>query len=157
MGKGVTINCSVVEQDGEYEVGFNYSDSDGLDIEANLDGDDVEEVLDELVNIIVDEYTDFLAEKTKQAEEEKESDEEAEDTYVRQLEKIIEDLTAENNSLKTDNDILQRRADDAVNNSLKEDDDVEDIDVEQLIKGFDSLLKNYRKNPYVNKFLKFYY
>lgn len=108
MPKGVTVNCSMVEQDGKYEIGFHYKDSDGINVEKKANGEDYE-------SLIYDIFDDVLEDISKQQAAQKKKVEEKKDPYVAQLEKIIEDLTYENNSLKTDLNILQKRADEAVN------------------------------------------
>ena len=108
MSTGVTVNCSMVEQDGDYKIGFHYNDSKGIDIDRTVEGKDLNAMLDNLIDDIVESLAE--QQKPKKAPQQKEKDE-----YTLQLEKIIKDLTYENNSLKTDLNILQKRADDATN------------------------------------------
>ena len=139
MPQGLTFNCSMVCQpDGFYEVGVHYSDTDGIDIDILETDDDMEDLAEDLLYDFMEEY---LYQRTDQSpQEEEESDEEAVDfsdyyeDYIDQLETIIEDLTYENNSLKTDLKILQRRADDAVNENQKQ--------KESLVKYLNAWLKS---------------
>lgn len=116
---GTTMNCSLVENDGKYELGIKYTDSDGIDIDYTTESEDVLSLIEDAYEAIANQYEDqkrSLEEPDEKFEEESEKPQK--DEYTLQLEKIIEDLTIENNSLKTDLDILQRRADDAVNEKL---------------------------------------
>ena len=122
MPEGLTFNCSMVRQpDDFYEVGLRYSDTEGIDIDILAADDDLPGLLEDLVYDFMDEYMAQYCELD--SSEESESDEEVADkAYISQLESLIEDLTYENNSLKTDLKILQRRADDAVNENQKQKD-----------------------------------
>lgn len=138
MATGWTIKCSLVGQDDTYKMKFNYKDSDGINVNQEAAGNDPESVVYQLANDAIADIIKqqkVLEEKVpeepeKKVEEPKKKVEEKEDNYTAQLEKIIEDLTYENNSLKTDLNILQRRADDAVNREAqktnKKNDKVED-------------------------------
>lgn len=116
MATGWTIKCSLVGQDDTYKMKFNYKDSDGINVNQEAAGNDPESVVYQLAN---DAIADIIKQQKvleeKVPEEPEKKVEEHDDNYIAQLEKIIEDLTYENNSLKTDLNILQRRADDAVN------------------------------------------
>lgn len=116
MGYGVAMSCSLVEQDGSYELGVTVKNSEGIDIDYTISGDDPKQILEDAIYDILEEI--YLQE---QVSEEKDSDEEVEDNdhYIAYLEKLVSDLEAENDSLKMDNEILQRRADDAVNQTMK--------------------------------------
>lgn len=123
MSYGLTLNYSMVEQDGKYEMGFHYNDTTGIDVDKSVAGNDPEDMIYELAADVVAEITEQGQKQLEQAQKEEESKKQAEeDKYVEQLEKIIEDLTAENNSLKVDLNILQRRADDAVKESVEKKD-----------------------------------
>ena len=125
MSYGITLNCSLVQpsKDDGYQMGVSIKNSDGIDIDYSIEGDDPTTMIDEAIKDIVDDYLTQWEEleqarKTKEEEEKKNQVEEKEDDYIKQLQEIIEDLKAENNSLKTDLNILQRRADDAVNKQM---------------------------------------
>ena len=127
MSYGITLNCSLIQPKNEsgYQMGVSIKNSDGIDIDYSIEGDDIDTMLEEAIYDIFEDYavqTQKL-EQAKKAKEEKvkkaEEKQEAEDEYILQLHKIIEDLTQENNSLKTDLDILQKRADDAVNKNME--------------------------------------
>ena len=143
--KGMTISCSMIENDGQYEVGFSYKDSDDIEFDETYEGDDLEDILEDLAN---DAVASLIEQRLGMPQEEEEkSEEEAEkDEYTLQLEKIIEDLTAENNSLKTDVKILQRRADDAVNKIMN--------NSKVRVSNLDKLLR--QADPF-EKLLKFYF
>ena len=143
--KGMTISCSMIENDGQYEVGFSYKDSDDIEFDETYEGDDLEDILEDLAN---DAVASLIEQRLGMPQEEEEkSEEEAEkDEYTLQLEKIIEDLTAENNSLKTDVKILQRRADDAVNKTMN--------NSKVRVSNLDKLLR--QADPF-EKLLKFYF
>lgn len=114
--RGLTINCSMVEKDGGYSVDFNYEDTEGYEFEGSYEGDNLEEMVEDLFDDVINE---LLVKATEPQEEEKSEEEVEENEYIKQLERIVQDLKNENNSLKTDINILQRRADDAVNSSKK--------------------------------------
>ena len=116
MGYGVAMSCSLVEQDGSYDLGVTVKNSEGVDIDYTISGDDPKQILEDAIYDILEEI--YLQE---QVDEEEDSDEEVEDDdyYIAYLEKLVSDLEAENYSLKMDNEILQRRADDAVNQAMK--------------------------------------
>lgn len=115
MGYGVVMSCSLVEQDGSYDLGVTVKNSEGIDIDYTISGDDPKQMLEDAI-------CDILAEIYLQEQvDEEDSDKEVEDDdyYIAYLEKLVSDLEAENDSLKMDNEILQRRADDAVNQAMK--------------------------------------
>lgn len=120
MSYGITLNCSLIQpnEDEDYQMGISIKNSDGIDIDYSIEGDNPATMIDEALEDIINDYLTQCKEleQTKKAKEEEELVEE--DAYVKQLHKIIEDLKAENNSLKTDLDILQRRADDTVNKKM---------------------------------------
>lgn len=120
--KAMTFSYSLESTpDDFYEVGIHYSDTDGIEIDM-LTSDD-EDVYGLVEDTLYDFMEEYLAQKNSLALDdcEEESDEEVEEEdYVAELEGIIDDLIYENNSLKTDIKILQRRADDAVNESIKQ-------------------------------------
>ena len=118
--KGMTISCSMVENDGEYQLGFKYQDTNDIEFDEVYEGNDLEEILEDLANDATQSIIEQLAAAQEGEEKEEKSEEEVEkDEYTLQLEKLIEELKAENRSLKTDVAILQRRADDAVKRSFE--------------------------------------
>ena len=111
--------CSLTEKNGAYEMNFNYKNDKGIDIKEDIAGNDpitmAKELRDNVVAKMLKQQKQL--EQAKQ-EKEKKSDkkvEEKEDGRVAALKAKIKELTEENNSLKTDLQILQQRADDAVN------------------------------------------
>ena len=122
---GSTMNWSMTENDGKYELGLRYKDSSGVDIDRNFQSDDMTSLVNDVFKAFKKEHaaqTKKIAEAAAAKEKKKSEEVEAKkkkDDYTLQLEKIIKDLTEENNSLKADNAILQRRADDAVNKKPK--------------------------------------
>ena len=137
MSESTKVNISICGTDGDYEANFKCKTNDGIDIDYTIAGEDIISMLEEMLDDVTQEMCEqVLREEEKEVEE---SDEE--DEYIAQLEKIVEDLMAENRSLKTDNDILQRRADDAVNNiqNAKKDYDIKVISLKDL----SSILRNY--------------
>lgn len=113
MQKACTFNCSVIKNDEDgYDIGIHYQDSDGVDLALENQGDNLLDIVEDMTTVFIQEYYNSCAE----AEEEEELlfDEEedlTDEKYIEQLEKIIEDLTIENDELKTDLNILQKRAD----------------------------------------------
>ena len=123
MSYGLTMNCAITEQDGQYKMGVHFKNSDGIDIDYETQGDTPDEVIEDAFLDVFDMYNNQV-QQLKQAEEAKKNEEVEEklpdNLYIKQLEEIINDLSQENESLKTDNAILQRRADDAVNSALQD-------------------------------------
>lgn len=155
MAAGWKIKCSLVEQDDSYKMRFSYKDTDGIAVSQEATGNDPEEVVYQLAN---DAIADIIAQQKildevpEEKEEEKEVKEpEHDETYIAQLEKLIEDLTYENNSLKTDLDILQRRADDVVNKSIQEKEEKEKNDKkivnENLFKDAEKWFEDFDYTP----------
>ena len=123
---GSTMNWSMTENDGNYELGLRYKDSNGVDIDHNFQSDDLGLLVSDAFKTFKKEHaaqtkkiTEATAAKEKKKSEKVET--KKKDDYTLQLEKIIEDLTEENNSLKADNIVLQRRIDDVVNKKPKSD------------------------------------
>lgn len=114
MNKGMTINMSMVEQDGKYNLGFNWNSSDGFKINREISGEDPEQAIDELLGAVIEELIEHYS-KEEEIEEDKEPASEEESNYVKQLEKTIELLKKENNSLKVDKNVMQRRINNLVN------------------------------------------
>lgn len=112
--QGVTMNFSLVDnQDGDCNMGFRCTSSDGLDIDYTLTGEDPESMLDELLDNVVEEMTKQYAEKQQKKNESKTD-------YEKELEAVIAQLQKENASLKADNKILQKRSDEKVNKAMND-------------------------------------
>lgn len=119
MTKNLKVACSFVENDGAYEINFDYADNDGIAVKKGIKGDNPRKMLNELQQDI----TRDLIQQTKNLKQAKENDKsdknvEKED-YINQLKQTVKELTQQNNSLKADLQILQRRADDAVNKLMQ--------------------------------------
>ena len=136
MEKGLTISCSLNKfNDEDYELGVRYSDTDGIEIDQYQSGDNLESLLEDAIIEMAQEYYNQAAElkSDEEAVEEEMSDTE----YIAYLEQQIEQLQEERNSLAADNEILQRRADDAVNASMNNEPKVSKKDLDFI----DELLK----------------
>lgn len=152
MARGMKINCFLTEQNGDYKIDFHYGDTRGIKVNKKIRGNDPEEMVNELTQDIVQDYLtqDTKLKQIKEAEAKKQDDIEEnakvrkDDVYIAQLEKIIEDLTYENNSLKTDLDVLQKRVDDAVNQAQQEPEEKEEELAEDI---FDHLFDDFDFKP----------
>lgn len=144
MSYGITFNCSLVQPSDkdEYQMGVSIKNSDGVNINYSIEGDDPDEMMEEAIKDIV---SDYLQQASKLEQETQEKEKKANkiekkprenDEYIAQLEKIVEDLTSENNSLKTDLNILQQRADDAVNKKMNKKKDTYYLDVNKFLDHF---------------------
>lgn len=144
MSYGITFNCSLVQPSDkdEYQMGVSIKNSDGVNINYSIEGDDPDEMMEEAIKDIV---SDYLQQASKLEQEMQEKEKKANkvekkprenDEYIAQLEKIVEDLTTENNSLKTDLNILQQRADDAVNKKMNKKKDTYYLDVNKFLDHF---------------------
>lgn len=114
--EGFTLSCNITEKDGKCVGNIDYSDTNDIFISQSVSGDDPEEILETLAHDVMEELL-YQSQLMIEEEEEEESGEEVDD-YVAKLEAMVKQLQNENDSLRLDNDILQRRADDAVNKSL---------------------------------------
>lgn len=122
MSKGITMNFSMVEnKDGNCDMGFKCTSSDGLDIDYTISGEDAEsmmkELLDDVSKDIIKQYT-TIAEEEEKAKKEAEKKKVVKTDYEKELEAIIKNLQKENASLKADNKILQKRSDEKVNKDM---------------------------------------
>lgn len=116
MGYGMTINCSMTQNtDDKCELGFHLQDSEGVDIDYNTEGEDLVGMIENAVEDILNEYylqIDEIEEKAQKEETEEYNKTEDYSEYIQKLEERIELLQDEVQSLRADNQILQRRADD---------------------------------------------
>lgn len=118
MKYGCTFNCSVTKDENkDYEIGVHVKDSDGIDIDYSGKGANIDDLLEDtalkLIQDFYDQQDQIKLEKKKQ--EEKANKKLTDKETIEKLQKIIDDLTSENNSLKTDLSILQKRSDDFMN------------------------------------------
>ena len=114
--EGFSLCCNITNKNGVYTADIDYNDTDGVVVSQSNFGEDPEKVMETLLYDVMDELL-YQSSLQENEEEEEELDEEVDD-YVAKLEAMVEKLQNENESLRLDNDILQRRADDAVNESL---------------------------------------
>ena len=119
---GSTMNWSLTENDGQYELGLSYNDSSGIDIDHTIQSDNFSSLVNDTIKVFKKEYaqqTKRIAEEIKKQlnnTPEKNEKKNEKDDYTIKLEKIIQDLKKENASLKLNNEVLQRRAEDMMNN-----------------------------------------
>lgn len=83
-GKGLEFNFSAVCNDGEVEVGLNYHDTAGNNINTNRSGNDLGEVVD---NCMMDIILSLMPE-----EKEKEAPQVDKDAYIKELEEKVKEL-----------------------------------------------------------------
>lgn len=117
---GSTMNVSLTENDGKYELGYQYKDSSGIDMNHNIKSDNYQKLISEVIQSFKTNYANQMKklEESKKAEEtEKKQDDNS--IKIAQLEKQIKELTAENDKLKINNKILQRRMDDTINQTME--------------------------------------
>lgn len=119
MTKNLKVACSFVENDGTYEINFDYADNDGIAVKKGIKGDNPRKMLNELQQDI----TRDLIQQTKNLKQAKENDKSDKNVEkkddINQLKQTIKELTQQNYSLKADLQTLQRRADDAVNKLMQ--------------------------------------
>ena len=117
---GSTMNCSWTENDGKFELGYQYKDSNGVDINRNVKSNSYSDLINKTINSFKNDYINQTKkiEEAKKKSEKVEEKQDARDAKIAQLEKKLQELIAENDSLKANNKILQRRADDAVNKTM---------------------------------------
>ena len=60
MATGWTVKCSLVGQDDNYKIKFNYADSDGIKVDQEATGNDPESVVYQLAN---DAIADIVAQQ----------------------------------------------------------------------------------------------
>ena len=152
---GSTMNWSLTENDGQYELGLRYKDSNGIDIDHQIEDDDLSSLVKKV-------YKDFSKDYIKQAkvlkaaaaekakkEAEKKSEledskpESMEDKGYNELRAKIRQLEQENNALKINNKILQRRADDAVNEQLNKKKSNAPFDIEDPFEDLTSIFEKF--------------
>lgn len=88
MSNGVTINLSMVEDDGNYSVGLHYNDTAGHDFTIEKESEDVEQMINELVTEVYEVALNCL-------QEEKEP--------------TLEELLEENARLEEENEKLRKK------------------------------------------------
>lgn len=123
---GFTANMSYVENNGKYDIGFNFADTNKHNLNKLLKGD-VENIEDDLTAAIIELFFDLL--DTKKEEQKSTSLPVTEecvaikngDKYeyiddmfesrMRELDKKVSDLETQVNSMKTSKPIVEERAD----------------------------------------------
>lgn len=138
MTKDFKMAYSFIENDGMYEMNFNYEDEKGIKINRDIAGNDSQEMIRELSKDINKELTQQYL-KLEQAKKNDKSDEKVEEKdAIAKLKQTIKELKEENVCLKSDMQILQQRADDAVNKlmQMEEEKQSEEDELISLFKQF---------------------
>ena len=138
MTKDFKMAYSFIENDGMYELNFNYEDKKGIKINRDVAGNDLQEMIRELTKDINKELTQQSL-KLEQAKKNDKSDEKVEEKdVIAKLKQTIKELKEENVCLKSDMQILQQRADDAVNKlmQMEEENQSEEDELISLFKQF---------------------
>jgi chromosome segregation ATPase len=138
MTKDFKMAYSFIENDGMYEMNFNYEDKKGIKINRDFAGNDLQEMIRELTKDINEELTQQSL-KLEQAKKNDKSDEKVEEKdAIAKLKQTIKELKEENVCLKSDMQILQQRADDAVNKlmQMEEEKQSEEDELISLFKQF---------------------
>jgi chromosome segregation ATPase len=138
MTKDFKMAYSFIENDGMYEMNFNYEDKKGIKINRDFAGNDLQEMIRELTKDIDKELTQQRL-KLEQAKKNDKSDEKVEEKdVITKLKQTIKELKEENVCLKSDMQILQQRADDAVNKlmQMEEEKQSEEDELISLFKQF---------------------
>lgn len=138
MTKDFKMAYSFIENDGMYEMNFNYEDEKGIKINRDIAGNDSQEMIRELSKDINKELTQQYL-KLEQAKKNDKSDEKVEEKdAITKLKQTIKELKEENVCLKSDMQILQQRADDAVNKlmQMEEEKQSEEDELISLFKRF---------------------
>lgn len=138
MTKDFKMVYSFIENDGMYEMNFNYEDEKGIKINRDIAGNDSQEMIRELSKDINKELTQQYL-KLEQAKKNDKSDEKVEEKdAIAKLKQTIKELKEENVCLKSDMQILQQRADDAVNKlmQMEEEKQSEEDELISLFKHF---------------------
>lgn len=138
MTKDFKMAYSFIENDGMYEMNFNYEDEKGIKINRDIAGNDSQEMIRELSKDINKELTQQYL-KLEQAKKNDKSDEKVEEKdAIAKLKQTIKELKEENVCLKSDMQILQQRADDAVNKliQMEEEKQSEEDELISLFKRF---------------------
>jgi len=107
--KGITLNLVMTNDDDNCNLKVNCDTTDGFNFDYNIMGDDLESMFEECIDDFSEEVIKYITQK------EKEEQEKPSIPHEKELERIIQELTKENNSLKADNEVLQKRIDDVLN------------------------------------------
>ena len=139
--KGMTINYSMVtNENGEQEVGFRYNDTDGVNVDRHFNGGKDENVIGKL-------YTEVLKEinaqsqaikqqkllKEKKAQEKKQKPVKNYDEIILDLQKKLKAAEEEAQSLRIDNEILNRRVEETL---AKKEPQQDNLDFYKAINNF---------------------
>ena len=128
--QGMTINYSMVtNENGEQEIGFRYNDTDGINIDKHYTGKKEEDMLNKLCFDVLKDMEkqtaaikEAKAKKALEAEKKKKATPKKAvdyDAIIEQLQKTIEDMREENQSLKLDNEVLNKRIKDSLKTQQK--------------------------------------
>ena len=94
---GVELNVSVVGNGETLECGLHYTDSDGMNISCDAQGDNIEDLVSELFSAFLTEYL------TESAPKEEPVEEKVDDNTLASLYNRIEKLEADNRKLMETN------------------------------------------------------
>ena len=168
---GVNLNMSIAINDGDTSIGLHMTDSNGAEYDRQFDNVDLKNAPLLLSGSIMDFMYDAekaLAEKERKAAEEEEkarraadeflSKQEAANSKLDELYRQIEDLTAEVESYKIDNNILRMRNEKLMNKNTKSDSNADTLTwkEEKPAKKYDNKIHFSAKKPglmYSDEFL----
>jgi len=118
----IGLDLNLTQKNGNYVLSVGYEDETGIEINEEVEGTNLTEIIDKLTEQVYDSYN-------KQVEEDYEEDEDYYDdtqSYLDYLEDVIDNLQdlndglrKENNNLKSQNAVLQKRVDAIVNASIE--------------------------------------
>ena len=162
--QGMTINYSMVtDEKGQKEIGFRYNDSDGINIDKHYTGTKEDDLLSKLCYDVVKDMQKQTAainnaKKKKMFTEKKKADSKNKnyDEIIKQLQQELKVAKEENQSLKIDNEILNKRIQDNLNPQPKEQKKQEKVKKTSLDDFFATLLDDdFDKtlDDFVKKFL----
>lgn len=121
---GVEVNFSLVHNNGNYDMGFHYMDSDGKDASSQVSTDSLEEGMSAIMQEIIDQISN-----PNYVEEEKEFDL---DEYIASLEDQVQSLSIDKKILEDRlNNIVTEKSDDR-----KKNDDDSFLEVVDLLNKF---------------------
>ena len=163
MSYRTLVTCNIEQENDDYSIDFSYEDSEGRYVEQSIQSDDLESAISELTKDVLD-----TLEEQAQLESEEGSNEEVEGIeYIEYLEDRLDEVTEKNEvlmdtieklknrvmSLELDNQVLQQRADDAVNKP--ENNETKDgFEPRDYIKDFYSLLDSDEWRDYTRNVVK---
>lgn len=159
--QGMTINYSMVtDENGQKEIGFRYNDSDGVDIDKHYTGKKEDDLLSKLCYDVVDEMQKQTAainkaKQRKMLNEKKKADNKKKnyDEIIAQLQRELKEAKEENQSLKLDNEILNKRVKDNLNTQPKQ--PTKEVPTEKKNEDYlSALLDEYDLNDALDAFLK---